>query len=144
MKWVRNNMIRRTRLNEHWKLLRRLCTTYERAFRTDSLTHHMEWARNNMIWKTRLRKRWWNSGARTMLTASSFEPKWLLHMHVLIQLHGFAHPEDLFGRRTLTDTVRRVWHFVASICFRSTEAFAAYLGEDAAMDALQVQPLLSL
>ena len=67
-----------------------------------------------------------------------------LHMHMLIQLHGFAHPEDLFGQRTLIDTFRRVWHFIASICFRSTEAFAAYLGEDAAMEALQVQPLLSL
>ena len=65
-------------------------------------------------------------------------------MHMLIQLHGFAHPEDLFGKGTLIDTFRRVWHFVASICFRSTEAFAAYLGENAAMDALQTQPLIAL
>ena len=67
-----------------------------------------------------------------------------LHLHMLIQLHGFAHPRDIFGRGRLLDTFRRLWRFIASICFRSTEAFADFLGEDAAKEALRAQPLLSL
>ena len=57
-----------------------------------------------------------------------------LHLHMLIQLLGFAHPQDLFANDVLPDTFRRLWHYVASICFRSTEAFAAYTNEDAAME----------
>ena len=65
-----------------------------------------------------------------------------LHMHMLVQLHGFGHPMDLFTTGRLIDTFRRVWSFVASVCFRSTEAFADYTGEKAAMEALQRQPLI--
>ena len=65
-----------------------------------------------------------------------------LHLHMLIQLLGFAHPQDLFANDVLPDTFRRLWHFVASICFRSTEAFAAYTNEDAAMEKLASVPLL--
>ena len=60
-----------------------------------------------------------------------------LHLRMLVQLHGFAHPSDIFGSGRLVDVFRRVWSFVASICFRSTEAFAAYTAEPAAMAALQ-------
>ena len=67
-----------------------------------------------------------------------------LHIHMLIQLLGFSHPQDLFGNSVLPDIFRRLWYFVASISFRSTEAFAAYLQEDAAMVALAQQPLLPL
>ena len=67
-----------------------------------------------------------------------------LHIHMLIQLVGFSHPHDLFGNSVLPDIFRRLWYFVASISFRSTEAFAAYLHEDAAMAALAQQPLLPL
>ena len=67
-----------------------------------------------------------------------------LHIHMLVQLHGFAHPETLFGTEVLPDIFRRLWYFVASICFRSTEAFAKYLDVDEAMSALQKEPLLPL
>ena len=67
-----------------------------------------------------------------------------LHIHMLVQLLGFTHPDDLFGRGILEDTFKRVWYFVASICFRSTEAFANYLQSDSAMETLQELPLLPL
>ena len=63
-----------------------------------------------------------------------------LHIHMLIQLLGFSHPEDLFRQDTLPDMFRRIWHFVASVCFRSTDAFADYLTTDVAMRALQEEP----
>jgi len=59
-------------------------------------------------------------------------------------LLGFAHPQDLFGSDVLPDTFRRLWYYVASICFRSTEAFAAYIKEDSAMEKLASLPLLPL
>ena len=67
-----------------------------------------------------------------------------LHVHMLVQLLGFGHPQDLFGTDVLPDTFRRLRYFVASICFRSTEAFAHYLADDAAMDKLASLPLLPL
>ena len=67
-----------------------------------------------------------------------------LHIHMLIQLLGFSHPRDLFSTSVLPDTFRRVWYFMASICFRSTEAFAHYTREDAAMHSLESKPLLPL
>ena len=67
-----------------------------------------------------------------------------LHVHMLIQLLGFSHPQDLFGTDILPDTFRRVWYFVASICFRSTEAFAHYMNEESAMEKLASLPLLPL
>ena len=50
-----------------------------------------------------------------------------LHLHMLIQILGFSHPEDLFRDDFLPDVFRRLWYYVASICFRSTESFADYL-----------------
>ena len=67
-----------------------------------------------------------------------------LHIHMLVQLLGMSHPEDLFQTGFLADTFRRVWYFVASISFRSTEAFAAYLNEPAAFEELHSLPLLPL
>ena len=67
-----------------------------------------------------------------------------LHVHMLVQRLGFGHPQDLSGTDVLPDTFRRLWYFVASICFRSTEAFAHYLADDAAMDKLASLPLLPL
>ena len=67
-----------------------------------------------------------------------------LHIHMLVQLLGFADPEDIFSQDQFEDVFRRVWCFVASICFRSTEGFARYLGEPAAMETLQQQILLPL
>ena len=57
-----------------------------------------------------------------------------LHFHMLIQLHGFAHPRDLFRDGRFRERFRSMWYFVASICFRSTEAFAAYTGEPGAWE----------
>ena len=54
---------------------------------------------------------------------------------MLVQLLGFSHPRDLFEAGNFVDVFRRVWSFVASICFRSQEGFAAYLGTQAGMMA---------
>ena len=67
-----------------------------------------------------------------------------LHIHMLVQLLGFAHPDDIIGSEVLPVVFRRVWYDVASICFRSPEAFAQYLTEPAAMEALREQPFLPL
>ena len=65
-----------------------------------------------------------------------------LHVHMLVQLLGFSHPDDLFSGGLVEATFRRLWYFVASISFRSTEAFAHYLHVPEAMRALQSMPLL--
>ena len=67
-----------------------------------------------------------------------------LHLHMLIQLVGFSHPEDLFKDNIVPDLFKRLWYFVASISFRSTEAFADYLHVEEAVQALQAEPLLPL
>ena len=67
-----------------------------------------------------------------------------LHLHMLIQLHGFSHPRDLFADGHFVERFRNMWYFVASICFRSTEAFAAYTAEPAASDALRHEALLPI
>ena len=67
-----------------------------------------------------------------------------LHVHMLVQLLGHMHPDDIFRRGRLAETFKRLWYFVASICFRSTEAFADYLSCDSAMETLQKLPLLPL
>eukprot|EP00973_Karenia_brevis_P078086 10845900-Karenia_brevis.AAC.1 len=66
------------------------------------------------------------------------------HMHMLMQVLGFRHPEDFFQGRRFVDTFRRVWAFVASITFRSLEGVARYLGSGSATRALQQLPLMSL
>ena len=66
-----------------------------------------------------------------------------LHIHMLIQLHGFSHPKDLFGSH-FVDMFRKVWYFVASISFRSSEGFAAYTGERAALEALRNAPIVPI
>ena len=63
---------------------------------------------------------------------------------MLVQLLGFSHPEDLFRNDLLPDVFRRLWYYVASICFRSTEAFANHLSVPAALSALRREPLLHL
>ena len=65
-----------------------------------------------------------------------------LHVHMLVQLLGFTHPDDLFAGDLLPNTFHRLWHYVASVCFRSTEAFADYLKVPEARDSLQQLPLL--
>ena len=67
-----------------------------------------------------------------------------LHMHMLVQLFGFGHPRDVFYGDALPDMFRRIWYFVTSISFRSTEAFARHLNEDVAFAKLTELPLLPL
>ena len=50
-----------------------------------------------------------------------------LHIHMLLQLLGFADPRDVFADGRFVERFRRMWLFVASICFRSTEAYAAHM-----------------
>ena len=73
-----------------------------------------------------------------------------LHMHMLVKLHGFSDPCELFGAgsedtvepSTLKAIARKLFVFLSSICFRSVEGFAEYLGEPAGRTALQQQPLI--
>ena len=67
-----------------------------------------------------------------------------LHIHMLIQLHGFAHPRDLFRDGAFMERFRRMWLYVASIVFRSTEAYADYTQQEEAFRALQREPLLPI
>ena len=67
-----------------------------------------------------------------------------LHIHMLIQLLRFSHPWDLFQSNTIPETFRRLWYFVASMSFTSTEGYAAYPKTAEAMSALSTQPLLPL
>ncbi|CAK0905228.1 unnamed protein product, partial [Prorocentrum cordatum] len=67
-----------------------------------------------------------------------------LHIHMLIQLVGFSHPDDLFQGDHLQNAFRLAWHYVASITFRSTEAFAHYAKDPLGQAALQQLPLLPL
>ena len=67
-----------------------------------------------------------------------------LHIHMLIQLHGFSHPRDLFADGQFVERCRRMWYFVASICFQSTEAYAEYTKEGSAFQVLRQEPLLSV
>ena len=67
-----------------------------------------------------------------------------LHIHMLVQILGFTHPEDILGEAVLPEVFRRLWYYVASVSFRSSEAFADYLGEEAATAALARAPLLPL
>ena len=43
-----------------------------------------------------------------------------LRIHMLVQLLGFSHPEEVFANEGLAVVVRRLWYFAASISFRST------------------------
>ena len=67
-----------------------------------------------------------------------------LHFHCMIQLFGFSHPRDLFRDGAFVERFRRMWYYVASIVFRSTEGYAAYTHEHAAFEALQQEPLLPI
>ena len=67
-----------------------------------------------------------------------------LHTHMLVQLLGFAHPDDILGNGILKNVFRRLWYYIASVQFRSTEAFAHYLNVPEAMKALREEPLLHL
>ena len=79
---------------------------------------------------------------RAYLGAVEPQMRKALHMHMLVQLVGYAHPDDMFRKADIAGTFKKYWLFAASICFRSTEAFAAHQNDDAAMEALRQLPLL--
>ena len=66
------------------------------------------------------------------------------HMHMLVHLLGFSHPEDFFRAGAFVERFRRVWAFCASISIQSQEGFARHCGTSAGMDALRGLPLVPL
>ena len=67
-----------------------------------------------------------------------------LHIHMLVQILGFAHPEDIFRDDMLPTVFRRLYWYQASVLFRSTEAFANYTNTSAGPEKLRQQPLMVL
>ena len=67
-----------------------------------------------------------------------------LHMHMLVQLLGFAHPDDIFKAGRFHETFKRVWRYVSSVSYRSTEAFASQCNAPEAFHALQTAPLMPI
>ena len=63
---------------------------------------------------------------------------------MLIQLHGFSDPRELFADARFAERFRNMWYFAASICFRGTESYADYMAMDSAFEAMQREPLLPL
>ena len=69
-----------------------------------------------------------------------------LHLHSLIGDLGFSTPEDLRAKLTLDfDSVcRRLWQWITSLYCTSPEAYAAFLHEESAMEALRTAPLVPI
>ena len=67
-----------------------------------------------------------------------------LHLHALMGLLGCRDLEELLLRADLARTFVQIWQYVASVCFRSPEAFAAHCGSEEAMTALASEPLIPL
>ena len=67
-----------------------------------------------------------------------------LHLHALISSLGFSTPEDLRSKLTadFDAVVLRMWKWITSVQFTSPEAYAVYLNEDSAMQALKTAPLV--
>ena len=64
------------------------------------------------------------------------------HMHALIHILGFHHPEDLFDRPDFHSTFGSIWGYFASVAFASPEGFARYTGSAAAMSAVNHSPVV--
>ena len=66
-----------------------------------------------------------------------------LHGHGLLGVVGFTSPEEFFAQPGLADRVKRMWHYTASICFRSVEGYAAHMFEPERVKAtLATAPLM--
>lgn len=68
----------------------------------------------------------------------------VLHVHLLIHLHGFGHPHDLEQHADLRQALCRLWALAVSITCRSVESYADYLDDPAAMSELARLPKLPL
>lgn len=64
------------------------------------------------------------------------------HLHMLVHLVGFSHPEDLFKDTNFFPNFVQIWQYIASVCFHSEESFARYCGSDAGLAELRRQPLI--
>ncbi len=67
-----------------------------------------------------------------------------LHVHALTGLLGCRDLEELLLRADLARAFVQIWQYVASVYFRSPEAFAAHCGSDEAMTAFASEPLIPL
>ena len=67
-----------------------------------------------------------------------------LHLHALMGLLGCRDLEELLLRADFAGTFVQLWQCVASVYFRSPEAFAAHCGSEEAMTALASEPFIPL
>ena len=67
-----------------------------------------------------------------------------LHLHALLSALGFSTPEDLRSMFTadFDAAVKKLWKYIASLQFTSPEAYAVFLNEESAMQALRIAPLV--
>jgi hypothetical protein len=81
---------------------------------------------------------------RSIAGAVEAQARWSLHLHLLLSILGFKHPEDL--RKLLTEDfaagVRQIWAWISTKYWCSPEGFASYLAEPAALDALRSAKLV--
>ena len=64
------------------------------------------------------------------------------HMHMLIQILGFTNPRQFFKDGAFVDQFRRIWSYVASVCFMSQEAAALQIDPVQGLDVLKDEPLM--
>jgi len=67
-----------------------------------------------------------------------------LHLHALLGVVGCRDLEKLLLGSDIATTFVSVWQYVASVCFRSPEAFAAHCQSDAALEQLSKEELIPL
>ena len=67
-----------------------------------------------------------------------------LHLHALLGVVGCRDLETLLLGSDIATTFVSVWQNVASVCFRSPEAFAAHCHSDAALQQLSTEELIPL
>ena len=69
-----------------------------------------------------------------------------LHLHAVLGGLGFRDLDRLLqgSLRQIAELFVSVWKYVASVCFRSPEAYAASMPDDAGMPTLALEPLLDV
>ncbi|CAK0873829.1 unnamed protein product [Prorocentrum cordatum] len=64
-----------------------------------------------------------------------------LHIHMLVQILGFSHPDDIFKKNSFLDEFKRLYYYHASVMFRSQEAVAHHFAVPKAMRTTAGLPL---
>eukprot|EP00959_Pyramimonas_sp_CCMP1952_P190601 3986297-Pyramimonas_sp.AAC.1 len=64
-----------------------------------------------------------------------------LHIHMLVQILGFSHPDDIFKKNSFFDEFKRLYYYHASVMFRSQEAVAHHFAVPEAMRTTAGLPL---